>query len=88
MADSIRLKKKIPVEQLLVNDPHYYDHGVSCHDYPQWNWDGVSFRFLPITTHFKNKNNNSCILQISTKAGKVLLTGDIEKIAEDYLIKT
>ncbi|MCE0724630.1 DNA internalization-related competence protein ComEC/Rec2 [Legionella resiliens] len=82
------LEKEIPVDQLLVNDPHYYDHGVRCHDYPQWDWNGVSFRFLPITAHFKNKNNNSCILQISTKAGKILLTGDIEKIAEDYLVKT
>lgn len=82
------LEKEMPVDQLLVNDLHYYDHGVTCHDYSQWNWDGVSFRFMPIKTHFKNKNNNSCILQISTKAGKILLTGDIEKIAEDYLIKT
>lgn len=82
------LEKGIPVEQLLVNEPHYYTHGMRCHDYPKWDWDGVRFRFLPIKTHFKNKNNNSCILQISTAAGKVLLTGDIEKIAEDYLIRT
>ncbi|WP_058477049.1 DNA internalization-related competence protein ComEC/Rec2 [Legionella steigerwaltii] len=83
------LEKGIQIEQLVVNEPHYYhNHGMRCHDYPQWVWDGVNFRFLPITTHFKNKNNNSCILQISTEAGNVLLTGDIEKIAEDYLIKS
>lgn len=82
------LEKGIQVDQLLVNEPHYYDHGVTCHDYPQWSWDDVHFRFLPITTHFKNKNNNSCILQIETKAGKALFTGDIEKIAEDYLVRT
>lgn len=82
------LEKGMQVEQLLVNEPRYYNHGVSCHDYPQWKWDGVHFRFLPITIHFKNKNNNSCILQVSTKSGTVLLTGDIEKIAEDYLIRT
>lgn len=82
------LENGIYVAQLLVNEPHYYKHGQRCHDYPQWNWDGVDFRFLPIKTHFKNKNNNSCILQISTESATVLLTGDIEKIAEDYLIKT
>ncbi len=82
------LEKGIQVDQLLVNEPHYYDHGMTCHDFPQWSWDDVHFRFLPIRTHFKNKNNNSCILQIRTKAGKALFTGDIEKIAEDYLIRT
>lgn len=83
------LEKGVLVAQRLVNEPFYYNnHGVRCHDYPPWRWDNIYFRFLPITTHFKNKNNNSCILQISTSAGKVLLTGDIEKIAEDYLIRT
>ncbi|MFT4059379.1 MAG: DNA internalization-related competence protein ComEC/Rec2 [Legionella sp.] len=78
----------LPVQQLLVNDPHYYTHGLKCHDYPSWNWDGVHFRFLPIIAEFKGKNNNSCILQISTSGGRMLLTGDIEKKAENYLLKT
>ncbi|QMT61085.1 DNA internalization-related competence protein ComEC/Rec2 [Legionella sp. PC997] len=82
------LEKGMHIEQLLVNEPRYYGHGESCHDYPRWTWDGIHFIFFPITHHFKNKNNNSCILQVSTKAGKILLTGDIEKEAEDYLIKT
>ena len=37
---------------------------------------------------FNDKNNTSCILQIRTVGGSVLLTGDIEKKAEDYLVKT
>lgn len=76
------------VSQLLVNDPDYYHRGLNCHEMPSWTWDGVHFRFLPIKIKFKSKNNNSCILQISNKAGRILLTGDIEKMAEDYLIKT
>lgn len=77
----------MPVHQLLVNDPNYYKHGTNCHLYPQWQWDGVQFRFFPIKEFFPKKNNNSCILQVSNQTGRVLLTGDIEKMAEDYLIK-
>lgn len=82
------LETGIPVTQLLVNEPRYYQHGLKCHTYPKWQWDNVSFRFLPITMTFPDKNNNSCILQVSSKGGRVLLTGDIEKIAEDYLVRT
>ncbi|VEB37658.1 DNA uptake/competence proteins [Legionella sainthelensi] len=82
------LEREIQVDRLLVNDPHFYHRGLKCHDYPPWQWDGISFRFLPIKTHFTGKNNSSCILQIKTHAGRMLLTGDIEKIAEDYLVQT
>ena len=82
------IEKNIPVQRLLVNDPLYYHRGFNCHHYPEWDWDKVHFRFLSIATSFNNKNNNSCILQISTKKSSVLLTGDIESLAEDYLIKT
>ena len=78
----------IKVEELLVNDPRYYDHGLNCHDYPEWEWDGISFRFLPIRESFQDKNNNSCILQVGNAIGRVLLTGDIEKTGEDYLVRT
>ena len=78
----------IKISELLVNDPHYYHRGFNCHDYPEWQWDGVTFRFLPIHESFKEKNNNSCILQVSNSVGRVLLTGDIEKVAEDYLVRT
>jgi len=78
----------VPVKQLLVNNRHYYDHGQECHDYPAWQWDGINFRFFAINYPFKDKNNTSCILQVSNSSGRVLLTGDIEKEAEDYLVKT
>lgn len=82
------LEETMPIMQLLVNDPNYYQHAIKCHDYPSWEWDQVHFRFLPINVVFQNKNNNSCILQISSPGGRILLTGDIEKEAEDYLIQT
>ena len=82
------LEEKYKINELIVDDPAFYKRGVSCHHYPSWDWDGVSFRFFPISERLKSKNNNSCILQIANKDAQVLLSGDIEKIAEDYLIRT
>lgn len=82
------IEDALPVKQLLVNDPHYYHHGTFCHNFPEWQWDHVRFRFLAINVPFNDKNNRSCILQIITASGRVLLTGDIEKEAEDHLVQT
>lgn len=82
------IEEALPVEQLLVNEPRYYQHGIKCHGYPEWQWDDVRFRFLPIRMKSNDKNNNSCVLKITTLAGSLLLTGDIEKAAEDYLVRT
>jgi competence protein ComEC len=82
------IENALPVQRLIVNDPKFYHRGLNCHHYSEWVWDEVYFRFLPINMAFKNKNNNSCILQISTSENQILLTGDIEKEAEDYLIRT
>ncbi|QBR83889.1 DNA internalization-related competence protein ComEC/Rec2 [Legionella israelensis] len=79
------LESAMPVQELIVNDRKYYHRGLSCHHYPSWRWDGVDFRFFPIKKRFKEKNNRSCILQISHPNGRILFTGDIEKKAEDYL---
>ncbi|MFA6302002.1 MAG: DNA internalization-related competence protein ComEC/Rec2 [Legionella sp.] len=76
----------LPINNLLVNDPSFYKRGRNCHKYPAWNWDGVDFRFLPINISVKDRNNSCCILQVSTSVARVLLTGDIEKKAENYLI--
>lgn len=46
------------------------------------------FSFLATNQKGNSKNNNSCVLHIINSAGKVLLTGDIEKAAEKYLIST
>lgn len=82
------IKNEVPIDKILVSERHHFHQNEYCHNYPSWQWDKVSFRFLPIKKRFKGKNNNSCILQISTDAATLLLTGDIEKIAEDYLVRT
>lgn len=82
------LEERYPIGELIVDDPSFYHRGSPCHDYPSWNWDGVLFRFFAIKQVANSKNNHSCVLQISTRSRQVLLTGDIEKPAEDYLVAT
>lgn len=82
------IEKNYKIHDLIVDNPLFYKRGVSCHTYPEWHWDGVAFRFFPIGHPLSGKNNNSCILQIKNAAGSVLLSGDIERLAENYLIKT
>lgn len=73
---------------LIVNDPGWYSQGLSCHTTSPWEWDGVIFQFLAIQYPFKEKNNTSCVLKISAGNKQMLLTGDIEKAAEQYLVNT
>lgn len=59
----------------------------TCLEGQSWDWDGVHFQFLyPTPTLLGMDNNSSCVLKISNGVQAVLLTGDIEKPAEDYLV--
>lgn len=82
------LEENYPIKELIVDDPEFYHRGHSCHDDLRWTWDGVTFRFFPIHLIQNKKNNRSCVLQIKTQSDGFLLTGDIEKMAEDDLIHT
>ena len=53
----------------------------SCHQYPDWSWDGIEFHFLPSAKSWKGTNNRSCVLMISGHH-RVLLPGDIESARE------
>jgi len=82
------LGRKYRINQLIVDDPSFYGRGEVCSEFPKWMWDGVSFRFFPLPKSFKSKNNQSCVLQVNVNGKKMLLTGDIERVAEQYLVKT
>lgn len=81
------IEQTIPSKQFIVNDPDFYHRGRTCHDFPDWEWDGVHFHFFALNHPFKNRNNTSCILQIRTQTNQVLLTGDIEREAEEFLVE-
>lgn len=54
----------------------------------QWEWDKVKFKFLyPPSDKLHLNNNSSCVLRIEAGSQAILLTGDIEKLAEYDLLK-
>ena len=57
----------------------------SCHGYPDWTWDGVTFRFLVTAGADDSTNNRSCILQVIGHH-RLLLPGDIEAAQESRLV--
>jgi len=59
-----------------------------CHAGQHWTWDGVEFEILhPHMESTFSGNNASCVLKVSSTQGSVLLTGDIEREAEESLLK-
>ncbi|OGT42944.1 MAG: DNA internalization-related competence protein ComEC/Rec2 [Gammaproteobacteria bacterium RIFCSPHIGHO2_12_FULL_40_19] len=53
-----------------------------------WQWDGVDFSFIyPRREHLNLGNDSSCVLHITNGIQSVLLTGDIEKFAEQEIMK-
>jgi competence protein ComEC len=52
-----------------------------------WDWDGVRFEFLHPDGALYKRNDGSCVLRVSNAAGAILLTGDIERLAEETLLK-
>jgi competence protein ComEC len=61
-----------------------------CIDGADWEWDGVRFRILhPAAADYSGKrstNAMSCVLQIESRQGSVLIPGDIEGAAEAALL--
>ena len=62
-------------------------HVEFCNAGDAWKWDGVNFTFLyPMNYDNNSRNDNSCVLMIDNGKYKILLTGDIEKYAEQELL--
>lgn len=56
----------------------------------QWQWDGVHFAILhplPDDTAGRRANNRSCVLRVTAGSAGMLLTGDIERVAEEALLE-
>ena len=66
---------------------------MRCYAGQRWHWDGVDFEMLhPDLSDYDDAtikdNDRSCVLKITSAAGSLLLTGDIEKKAEATLLAT
>ena len=78
--------KNIKHHKILSSVPEKISKSSAlCQSKPSWEWDGVSFQMLNIKQNF-NGNNASCVLKISTQKRAIILTGDIERKAEQHLI--
>ena len=83
--------KNFFVKQIFTSVPQRFAPlpAQECLAGQQWQWDGVQFEFLyPVPSMLGLDNNSSCVLRISVGNQHLLLTGDIEKPAEDVLVKT
>lgn len=53
----------------------------------RWRWDGVDFVILhPSARRLPGRNDGSCVLRVAGPGGSVLLTGDIQRLAEARLL--
>jgi competence protein ComEC len=71
--------------------PQHIQQPRVCQAGQRWQWDGVLFEMLyPDMTSLLQAdlpdNNRSCVLKVTSRYGSVLLTGDIEKMAEARLL--
>lgn len=82
------IAKATNIKQILASNPKKIIGASLCQTGQNWQADGVTFTLLnPPELLDKKGNNNSCVLKIDNGFQVVLLTGDIEKRAEKYLLK-
>lgn len=82
------LLSEFPVRRVLSSVAFELPGAEYCVEGQRWIWDGVRFEILhPQTERPVPHNNSSCVLKISGAHGTVLLTGDIEAVAESSLLR-
>ncbi|WP_456379951.1 DNA internalization-related competence protein ComEC/Rec2 [Thiolapillus sp.] len=85
------LLQNLQIEDVLSGEPA--DPGLTadvrrCVAGEIWWWDGVRFEILyPPAGVALEGNNASCVLKVSAGRDGALVTGDIERMGEDWLLK-
>jgi len=80
---------RVPVRRLIASGQALDALGTvqSCRRGERWEWDGVRFEWLhPGPRRFEKDNDNSCVLSVQSGRHTVLLTGDIERLAEAEIV--
>ncbi|MFQ5659873.1 MAG: DNA internalization-related competence protein ComEC/Rec2 [Gammaproteobacteria bacterium] len=80
----------VPVAKILTSIPERIrqPQADACQAGQSWQWDGVLFEIVHPAAHSRLRGNNrSCVLRISQENRAVLLTGDIERPAEQQLVR-
>jgi competence protein ComEC len=81
--------KNMPVYIIKTSVPERFPNTLAsyCLRGERWQWDQVQFEFLyPSVDKLGLDNDSSCVLRITAAQKRILLTGDIEKISEQYLV--
>jgi competence protein ComEC len=79
---------QFPVSTIKTSVPEKLPQSSYCLRGMSWDWDGVNFKFLhPSPDMLDLNNDSSCVLRVTSRDKHILLTGDIEKIAEKDLIE-
>ena len=78
----------LPVAKILTSVPRrFHVPAHYCYTGQHWRWDEVDFQVLsPPKRETYQGNNSSCVLKVSTRAHSLLLSGDIEKPREAWLL--
>lgn len=77
------------IKNILTSVPQKFPQNTAqlCLTGRHWRWDGVDFSVLyPFKSALEFGNDSSCVLKIDNGKQRVLLTGDIEKYAENQLL--
>lgn len=73
--------------KLPVRTAYSYPGSLPCRRGVTWQWQRLTLRVLwPLSSDTPGQNNDSCVIQISDGRYSLLLTGDLEKQAEQQLI--
>src|SRR5262245_5449712 len=91
---ALSVLESLPVQRLASSLPqaHALNALVSvprrCLAGERWEWDGVRFSFLHprLEGSTVRRNNQSCVLKLEAAGASMLLTGDIERLAENELL--
>ena len=82
--------REFEVDSLVMGPSHNFLAGkvaAKCRAGQSWQWDGVRFEYLWPFHGSESDNNTSCVLQVISDTGSLLLTGDIEKKSELALVR-
>lgn len=85
---SAALLNTFSIKQIKTSVPAKLTGSTYCLSGEAWEWDGVRFSFIyPYQDTLNLGNDSSCVLRIEQGVQRILLTGDIEKIAEEHLLQ-
>jgi competence protein ComEC len=84
------IMQNFPVNDFVTSEPSFYRQYQphDCYRGQQWQWDGVMFTVLfPPKQWEGSRNDRSCVIRVEANKDRLLLTGDIERQAEKFLIE-